>query len=64
MNRVSLDGTWRLMSFTQGERRIGNKTFGNHYLAGHPPHSLDCYRQWLAAIADLEHTFDPNQMAR
>ncbi len=43
---------------------IGDKSFGNHYLAGHPPISLDRYRTWLAAIAALPRAFDAAAVAR
>jgi beta-mannosidase len=42
----------------------GGQTFGNHYLAGRPPFSLDRYREWLAAIATLPRPFDPAAVAR
>lgn len=38
--------------------------FGNHYLAGSPPFSLERYRAWLPSIAALPRPFDPDEVAR
>jgi hypothetical protein len=43
---------------------VNGQRFGNHYLAGFPPFSLDRYRAWLPAIAALPRAFDPDQVAR
>jgi beta-mannosidase len=41
---------------------VDGQTFGNHYLAGYPPISLERYRKtWLPAIAALPRPFDANQ---
>ncbi len=42
---------------------VGDERFGNHYLAGHPPISLDRYRGWLAAIAALPRPFATPEVA-
>ncbi len=39
---------------------VDGQTFGNHYLAGHPPFSLERYRHWLPAIAALPRSFNPS----
>ena len=43
---------------------VGGEAYGSHYLAGHPPFSLDRYRSWLAAIAALPRPFDAAAVAR
>ena len=43
---------------------VNGREFGNHYLAGWPPFSLERYRAWLQAIAALPRPFDPGQVAR
>ena len=43
---------------------VDGRTFGNHYLAGHPPIPLERYRVWLNAIAALPSPFDPREVAR
>jgi hypothetical protein len=40
---------------------VGGETFGNHYLAGYPPISLERYRTWLPAIAALPRPFDASK---
>ena len=54
-----------------GERRLyllrwetGGEAFGNHYIAGSPPFSLDDYRGWLAHIAALPQGFAPETVGR
>ena len=42
----------------------GDQSFGNHYLVGAPPISLDQYRCWLEAIAELPQPFDAAVVAR
>ena len=42
---------------------VDGRTYGNHYLAGMPPFSLERYRAWLQAIAALPRAFDPAQIA-
>jgi beta-mannosidase len=39
------------------EWQLGEGTFGNHYLFGAPPFSLERYRLWLAKIAALPRAF-------
>ena len=46
------------------EWQVNGKLYGNHYLAGGPPFSLERYCAWLPAIAALPRTFDPDQTAR
>ncbi len=46
------------------EWTAGGETFGNHYLAGQPPFSLEQYRTWLAEIAVLPRAFDAAAVAR
>jgi hypothetical protein len=36
----------------------------NHALVGEPPYELRRYRGWLAAIAELDGSFDPGAVAR
>ena len=43
---------------------VDGRRYGNHYLAGMPPFSLERYRAWLQAIAALPRAFDPAQVAR
>ncbi|MCL6430006.1 MAG: glycoside hydrolase family 2 [Anaerolineae bacterium] len=42
---------------------VDGEAFGNHYLAGHPPFSLEQYRGWLTAIAALPMSFDAAAIA-
>ena len=46
------------------ELGLGTDRFGNHYLAGAPPFSLEQYRAWLPRIAALERPFDATAVAR
>ncbi len=39
------------------EWQVGGTTFGNHYLSGTPPFSLETYRGWLEQIALLPRSF-------
>jgi len=43
---------------------VDGQEFGNHYLAGGPPLSLERYRAWLSAIAALPQAFDAGQVGR
>ena len=45
------------------EWEVDGQTFGNHYLAGYPPFSLERYRAWLPAIAALPRPFDSNRIS-
>ena len=45
------------------EWSAGGEAFGNHYLAGQPPFSLEQYRAWLAEIAALPRAFDADTVA-
>jgi beta-mannosidase len=51
----------RLLSITW---EVGGQTFGNHYLVGRPPFSLQQYRVWLPQIASLPRAFDADAVAR
>jgi hypothetical protein len=42
---------------------MDNMIFGNHYLAGHAPVSLDRYRGWLSTIAALPEPFSASNVA-
>jgi beta-mannosidase len=42
---------------------IGGESYGNHYLSGTPPVSLERYRAWLPQIAALPHPFDAGSVA-
>lgn len=42
---------------------VDGREFGNHYLAGGPPFSLERYRAWLEAIAALPRVFDAGRVA-
>ncbi|HQH69424.1 MAG TPA: hypothetical protein PK166_13590 [Candidatus Hydrogenedentes bacterium] len=42
----------------------GGEAFGNHYIAGAPPFSLDEYRDWLTRIAALPQPFAPEMVGR
>jgi beta-mannosidase len=42
---------------------MGDLIFGNHYLLGRPPLSLDRYRGWLPAIAALPESFSASDVA-
>ncbi len=46
------------------EWRVNGECFGNHYLAGAPPHALARYAQLLEHIAALPDGFDAAQVAR
>jgi beta-mannosidase len=39
--------------------RLDGKTYGNHYLHGYPAFSLEQYKKWMIAIADLQKDFEP-----
>ncbi len=43
---------------------VEGRIFGNHYLAGYPPLSLDSYTHWLEKIAALPQSFDATAVAR
>jgi beta-mannosidase len=42
---------------------VDGQSFGNHYLAGHPPFSLARYRGWLPTIAALPRPFNASHVA-
>jgi hypothetical protein len=42
---------------------IGGESYGNHYLSGTPPVSLERYRACLPQIAALPHPFDAGSVA-
>jgi beta-mannosidase len=44
--------------------QVAGQEFGNHYLAGGPPFSLEQYQQWLGTIAALPRPFAADQVAR
>ncbi|KPL21548.1 MAG: hypothetical protein AMJ93_09400 [Anaerolineae bacterium SM23_84] len=44
--------------------QLNGRSFGNHYLAGAPPISLDRYRSWLQEIASLPEPFSARDVAR
>lgn len=46
------------------EWTVGAERFGSHYLLGSPAFSLDQYRQWLNAIAELPLGFDPGLVGK
>jgi len=46
------------------EWEAGGRRFGNHYVAGAAPISLEEYRAYLPAIAALAEPFDADQTAR
>lgn len=46
------------------EWSCGEQSFGNHYLLGTPGFSLDTYREWLKAIAQLPESFDDAAVGR
>jgi beta-mannosidase len=54
----------RLRSYASDKRMIliewesAGQHFGNHYLVGSPPVSLDHYRQWLDKITELPRPFE------
>lgn len=71
--RVPANQNWqvaRLRTFASDQRlylatwTIGNVVYGNHYVAGLPPLSLERYRSWLALIAALPPSFDAESVAR
>jgi beta-mannosidase len=59
----------RLRTFASDQRlylatwKIGGATYGNHYVAGYPPLSLERYRAWLPLIAALPRPFAAHQIA-
>jgi beta-mannosidase len=54
----------RVLTYASDERMIliewesAGQTYGNHYLVGSPPVSLEKYRRWLERIKDLPRKFD------
>ena len=44
--------------------QAGGEQGANHYLAGTPPFSLNNYRGWLPAVAQLDGSFDAERIAR
>jgi beta-mannosidase len=40
------------------EWEVGGQHFGNHYLSGTPPFSLETYRDWMKQIAELPRAFE------
>ncbi|MHB1295505.1 MAG: glycoside hydrolase family 2 protein [Anaerolineae bacterium] len=60
----------RLRTYASDQRlyliswELDGVTYGNHYLAGTPPMSLERYRGWLERIAELPRTFDAAAVAR
>jgi beta-mannosidase len=44
------------------EWSVNGEKYGNHYLLGTPPFSLDIYRKWLHKIAGLQGDFDENKI--
>ena len=46
------------------EWEVDRASFGNHYLLGTPPFSLDRYRGWLEQIASLPPAFDARAVGR
>jgi beta-mannosidase len=59
----------RIRTFASDQRlylmewSVNGERFGNHYLSGSPPFSLERYRQWLCEIAALPRPFDADQVA-
>ena len=59
----------RLRTYASDQRlylatwQIGKETYGNHYVAGYPPLSLQRYRAWLPLIAALPRPFDAEKAA-
>ncbi len=45
------------------EWKTGDRKYGNHYLCGSPPFSLEIYRRWLRDIAILPQPFDAEDIA-
>ena len=43
---------------------VGGERFGNHYLLGSPPFSLEKYEAWLRKIASLPRQFDPDEVGK
>jgi len=43
---------------------VGGERFGNHYLLGSPPFSLEKYEVWLRKIASLPRQFDPDEVGK
>ncbi len=60
----------RLRHFVSDQRlyligwETGGQKYGNHYLSGFPPLSLERYRRWLPRIAALPQPFDPQAIGR
>ena len=61
------DQTWqadRIRSYASDQRlylsrwQVDGQIFGNHYLSGNPPFSLETYRGWMKQIAILPRAFD------
>ena len=54
----------RVRTYASDERMVliewesAGQTYGNHYLVGSPPVSLEKYRQWLEKIKDLPRKFE------
>jgi beta-mannosidase len=46
------------------EWQVGDESFGNHYLYGAPPFSLERYRHWLPKIAARPRAFAVEEVAR
>jgi beta-mannosidase len=46
------------------EYEVDGQSFGNHYLAGFPPFSLENYRGWLEHIAALPGGFDAGETGK
>lgn len=54
---------------SHGDKRLflmewdtNGKKYGNHYMLGHPPFSLEQYKAWLEKIAALPDSFDAAQI--
>ncbi|NLE43248.1 MAG: glycoside hydrolase family 2 [Chloroflexi bacterium] len=45
------------------EWTLDGERYGNHYVACHPPFSLDRYRVWLRSIARLPRSFEADDVA-
>lgn len=46
------------------EWEVNGEKFGNHYLSGTAPHSLERYQRWLGQIAALPRAFDAAKVAK
>ena len=46
------------------EWEVDGQVFGNHYLSGTAPHSLESYQKWLPLIAALSSKFDVANIAK